>query len=287
MGRENRREYNDDPERTTGDWRSGGRDAASDRDGDGGGRGYRGGGDRGNRGFDRSEREGIDNEHWRDGDRPRMAFRDNRRDDDRGGGGGGERDWNRFANRGPNRDIDRDDHRGDRDDRGGGGRSGFGPRRFGGDSDRGGDRDRDNNERRWVDRGPRTNPLPSSDDGESGEPRTRPKLNLKPRTKPIEPIQPSEAAEGEEGGEEPRPEKKEDQEDRRPKPTPVPAANIFGTAKPVDTAAKEREIEERLKRDREGDRARGKEGEAERDNSKKPVWGRRNGVSLKKNLKNP
>lgn len=28
--------------------------------------------------------------------------------------------------------------------------------------------------------------------------------------------------------------------------TPVPAANIFGAAKPVDTSAKEREIEERL-----------------------------------------
>lgn len=27
---------------------------------------------------------------------------------------------------------------------------------------------------------------------------------------------------------------------------PVPAVNIFGAAKPVDTAAKEREIEERL-----------------------------------------
>lgn len=32
----------------------------------------------------------------------------------------------------------------------------------------------------------------------------------------------------------------------KPVSTPVPAANIFGAAKPVDTAAKEREIEERL-----------------------------------------
>lgn len=31
-----------------------------------------------------------------------------------------------------------------------------------------------------------------------------------------------------------------------PAPTPVPAASIFGSAKPVDTAAREREIEERL-----------------------------------------
>lgn len=33
---------------------------------------------------------------------------------------------------------------------------------------------------------------------------------------------------------------------RTPAPTPVPAVNIFGAAKPVDTTAREREIEERL-----------------------------------------
>lgn len=33
---------------------------------------------------------------------------------------------------------------------------------------------------------------------------------------------------------------------RTPAPTPVSAVNIFGAAKPVDTTAREREIEERL-----------------------------------------
>lgn len=33
---------------------------------------------------------------------------------------------------------------------------------------------------------------------------------------------------------------------RTPAPTSVPAVNIFGAAKPVDTTAREREIEERL-----------------------------------------
>lgn len=37
----------------------------------------------------------------------------------------------------------------------------------------------------------------------------------------------------------------------RPKPTPVPSANIFGQAKPVDTAARERAIEEKLQQERE------------------------------------
>lgn len=33
---------------------------------------------------------------------------------------------------------------------------------------------------------------------------------------------------------------------QRPAPASVPATNIFGAAKPVDTTAREREIEERL-----------------------------------------
>ena len=36
-----------------------------------------------------------------------------------------------------------------------------------------------------------------------------------------------------------------------PKPKPVPAANIFGQAKPVDTAAREREIDEKLEQERQ------------------------------------
>lgn len=52
------------------------------------------------------------------------------------------------------------------------------------------------------------------------EPRERPKLVLAPRTKPVENV----------------PVKAET----------VPSASIFGSAKPVDTAQREREIEERL-----------------------------------------
>ena len=58
------------------------------------------------------------------------------------------------------------------------------------------------------------------------QPKERPRLQLKPRTKPVEEPQaaPTQAA---------------------PK-----ATSIFGGAKPVDTAAREREIEERLFRER-------------------------------------
>lgn len=62
------------------------------------------------------------------------------------------------------------------------------------------------------------------------EPRTRPKLNLAPRTKPLEtpaagpePSSPTASA-----------------------PPAAPAPSIFGAAKPVDTSARERQIEERL-----------------------------------------
>lgn len=52
--------------------------------------------------------------------------------------------------------------------------------------------------------------------------------------------------------------KVEEEVEPRPKPTPVPAATIFGSAKPVDTAAKEREIEERMEKQKalEEERAR-------------------------------
>lgn len=69
------------------------------------------------------------------------------------------------------------------------------------------------------------------------EPRTRPKLNLAPRTKPIENTAAPAAAV--ENTTEPS------------KPSNVSAASIFGNAKPVDTTAKEREIEERLAKEQE------------------------------------
>lgn len=56
--------------------------------------------------------------------------------------------------------------------------------------------------------------------------RTRPKLQLQPRTKPIEPII--------------------SKEEQQSAATPASSTNIFGAAKPVDTTAREREIEERL-----------------------------------------
>lgn len=58
----------------------------------------------------------------------------------------------------------------------------------------------------------------------------------------------------------------------RPKPTPVPAATIFGNAKPVDTAAKEREIEERLEKQRalEEERERNEKAAAEEKSEKEP-----------------
>lgn len=56
------------------------------------------------------------------------------------------------------------------------------------------------------------------------ETRQRPKLNLAPRTKPIEASKPEPA---------------------------VPSASIFGNAKPVDTAERERQIEEKLRKEQE------------------------------------
>jgi len=45
---------------------------------------------------------------------------------------------------------------------------------------------------------------------------------------------------------EPKNEKSIDSNQRAPAPATAPATNIFGAAKPVDTTAREREIEERL-----------------------------------------
>lgn len=70
----------------------------------------------------------------------------------------------------------------------------------------------------------------------SKAPQQRPKLNLKPRSVPKE-----EDGTGSSGG---------------TSPSVAPssgsrASSIFGGAKPVDTAAKEREVEERLKKEEE------------------------------------
>lgn len=75
----------------------------------------------------------------------------------------------------------------------------------------------------------------------------RPKLSLKPRSVPLEegsgPAPPAPIAEV------PTPVASE-----RPPAAPVSSAAIFGLAKPVDTAARERAIEERLKEKQMKDR---------------------------------
>ncbi|XP_063906905.1 eukaryotic translation initiation factor 4B isoform X2 [Zophobas morio] len=67
-------------------------------------------------------------------------------------------------------------------------------------------------------------PPRDEESNKSGEPRQRPKLMLTPRTKPVEA----------------EPEKVQS------------STSIFGNAKPVDTAARERQIEERLAKDHDG-----------------------------------
>lgn len=85
----------------------------------------------------------------------------------------------------------------------------------------------------------------------AAEPRTRPKLMLAPRTKPLEnpPANQNEPSS-------PPP---------RPAPTTVPATSIFGSAKPVDTSARERQIEERLAKQTEKT-SRDLSGDSRRDN---------------------
>ncbi|KAK7872194.1 hypothetical protein R5R35_001755 [Gryllus longicercus] len=185
------------------------------------------------------------------------------RDRGSGGGGGGFREGGRegFGDRdrekGGSWFSDRDDREkggswfSDRDDRERG--RGFGDREGFGDRDRGrfGDRDRDFGRDRDGGFGP-----PRRDFGrdgfrsegrddlppvDRGEPRARPRLNLQPRTKPVEEVSaPAAAADVAAPAA------------AAPPPTGAPAS-IFGGAKPVDTAAREREIEERLARERGSD----------------------------------
>lgn len=209
------------PDRTDSDWRA---RPAGEEDGP----------PRRDDGFGERSRDRFESDRYRDGPRRDMDRYDGGRDryrdryDDRD-----RRD--RFDDRDrrdrfDDRDRrDRYDDRGGYDSRGGGG----GRRAFGssfrrddfdsrGSSDRFGDRDRfgeDRYERRAE---------PREDRG----PPQRPKLNLKPRSVPKE-------EEGS-GGTSPT-----------PAPAPARSSSIFGNAKPVDTAAKEREVEERLKKQEE------------------------------------
>ncbi|XP_015120190.1 eukaryotic translation initiation factor 4B [Diachasma alloeum] len=275
MGRDNRRDGYDDPERTSGDWRSTPREQPS------------GGEDRfRSRGFDnRDDREGrsdSDNKPggWREGDRSTSAFGERRtfRDDNRGerrGFGDGERKG--FGD-GERRGFGDGERRGfgdgERRGFGDGERRGFGDgerRGFGDGERRGYGGDREEKERDWsreTNTGgltsfpPRRNDrerFPERDEAPASEPRTRPTLNLLPRTKPIETIVKEEKF---------APLPKAEVVD---KPEPKPATNIFGAAKPVDTTAREREIEERLAKS-QAEKPKSEEGE-----SKPQAWTRRNG----------
>ncbi|KAI5624015.1 eukaryotic translation initiation factor 4B isoform X1, partial [Silurus asotus] len=129
-------------------------------------------------------------------------------------------------------DRERYDDRGGRDyDRGGyDSRSGGGGRRAFGSGYRRDFDDRRDGDRYGEDRYERRDEK-RDERREERAPLQRPKLNLKPRSVPKE-EEPS-------GG------------GLSPQTNPSRSASIFGAAKPVDTAAKEREVEERLKKEQD------------------------------------
>ncbi|EPY82986.1 eukaryotic translation initiation factor 4B isoform 1 [Camelus ferus] len=171
---------------------------------------------RGDDSFGDKYRDRYDSDRYRDG------YRDSYRD-------GPRRDMDRYGGR------DRYDDRGSRDyDRGYDSRIGSGRRAFGSGYRRdddyrgGGDRYEDRYDRRddrsWSSRDDYSRDDYRRDD--RGPPQ-RPKLNLKPRSTP-----------------------KEDDSSASTSQSSR-AASIFGGAKPVDTAAREREVEERLQKEQE------------------------------------
>ncbi|CAG9764560.1 unnamed protein product [Ceutorhynchus assimilis] len=183
--------------------REGGGGFNRDREGGGFNRDREGGGfnrdfnrDRDGGGFNRNRDQDDRPGAWRDGDRP-TSFNDR----DKG------------FSRGNYRDSDRNNRYEDREDRRGGGGGGF--RRYE-------DSERNGSSARTGDRDDKEPAAPSS----GSETRQRPKLNLAPRTKPIE------------------------QTDAKAEPA-APAASIFGNAKPVDTTERERQVEEKLLKEQE------------------------------------
>uniref|UniRef100_A0A182MBZ4 RRM domain-containing protein n=1 Tax=Anopheles culicifacies TaxID=139723 RepID=A0A182MBZ4_9DIPT len=124
------------------------------------------------------------------------------------------------------------------------------PRNYDRDRDR--DRDSSNGFRRGPDsRGPIGN---GGMRREPDAPMERPKLVLQPRTLPLPELPKPRATDSDDDSERHGVGNngKDDEpvdEPPKPKPTPVPAAKVFGDAKPVDTAAREREIEERLQQE--------------------------------------
>ncbi|KAM6039108.1 eukaryotic translation initiation factor 4B isoform 2-T2 [Chlamydotis macqueenii] len=205
--------------------------------------------DRDDRCFGRDRDRFRDSERFESDWRARPATTDSFDDypPRRGDDSFGDRYRDRYDDRyrdGPRRDMDRGfggrDRYDDRSrdyDRGYDSRIGSGRRAFGSgyrrdDDYRGcGDRYEDRYDRR-DDRMDRWN---SRDDysrsdfrSEDRGPTQRPKLNLKPRSAP-----------------------KEEETSVAPAPQSSRAASIFGGAKPVDTAAREREVEERLQKEQE------------------------------------
>ncbi|XP_063215193.1 eukaryotic translation initiation factor 4B [Chroicocephalus ridibundus] len=203
--------------------------------------------DRDDRCFGRDRDRFRDSERFESDWRARPATTDSFDDypPRRGDDSFGDRYRDRYDDRyrdGPRRDMDRGfggrDRYDDRSrdyDRGYDSRIGSGRRAFGSgyrrDDDYRGDRYEDRYDRR-DDRMDRWN---SRDDygrddfrRDDRGPTQRPKLNLKPRSAP-----------------------KEEETSVAPAPQSSRAASIFGGAKPVDTAAREREVEERLQKEQE------------------------------------
>ncbi|XP_015908013.1 eukaryotic translation initiation factor 4B isoform X2 [Parasteatoda tepidariorum] len=228
------------PDRTLGDWRSDRKDQAFSRD-------------------DRNDRDSFQSGRGGFGDRDRDSFR-SRNNFDRDSGFSrdrfdrNERNGDRFESRNDygnrnDREFGNKDDRFERrgNERGYGFSSDRGSNRGGGRYERGGGREynrdsyssrrddsfrdnryRDSAEREYqpresFERRPPSD-RPSYDSGGNSQ-KERPKLQLAPRTKPIETVPPPAEA--------------------------VASSSIFGGAKPVDTAAREREIEERLAKEKE------------------------------------
>lgn len=258
------RGYGDGPPRDRSGYRGFDDGPPRDRSGFGSGYGRDRGYDDGPRGDDRyGDRGNRYGSGWDYDDRDRQSGRggygrerfDNRRysdrygSDDRGGAFGRDRHGDRYG--------------GDRDRGGAYSRDRYDDRPFGDrdryDDYRGGDRYGDKDRRRDVDEQD-WNAWRDGDRGRDGrrdyneempEPvKERPKLQLQPRTKPVE-------------------EKKDE---------PVSGSSVFGGAKPVDTASKEREIEEKLARQKLEDEAKIKqEREKQRERREHEEWPRSSG----------
>lgn len=242
--------------------------------------------DKGNR-YDNFGAENSSNSNWRQ--RADGALSNEKDGDNRRGGGYG---YNKERNRDGERDRDSSDA-------GGNWRSGDRPvdspppqrKQFSGSDRYGGDRVQRNERGDRGDRGERGDRGDRGDRGERGGrggyyenrgnrrdeepelPPERPKIVLQPRTLPLpkpEIIEDEDAptTDSEHINEDAF--HNEEVEEVKPKPQPIPAEKIFGSAKPVDTAAREREIEERLaERERERKQREAEEREKEKEEKEK------------------